>query len=257
MRRTAKRRNKDAAMRLKEMERAMKASSTKIATLGIAMFLAACASGEVTNKQSVAEQIVLEKPGRIIVYDIAATASDVPPSSTMTGHYQQHSEAQTAKEIQEGRQLGAQVASLLVQELKKNGIYAERAGQGLPARQGDVLVSGQFFAIDEGSRTRRVVIGFGKGASELQTHVEAYLLTPQGHRLIATQSIDAGGGKMPGLALPGAMAVVTGSPVGLVVGGVMTIKRERGSETMSGGASRTAAAVADQIKSFYQSHGWL
>lgn len=225
--------------------------------IGFATMLGACASSEVTNVQSNAAQMVLEKPGRIIVYDIAATAADVPASSNMTGHYEQHSEPQTAEEIQMGRQLGAQLAGMLVEELKKQGIYAERAGQGLPARQGDVLIAGQFFAVDEGSRRRRVVIGFGKGASNLQTHIEAYLLTPQGHQLIATQSVDSGGGKMPGLAVPGAMAVVTGSPIGLAVGGALAIKRELGSEKMTGAASRTASTVADQIKAFYQARGWI
>lgn len=223
----------------------------------IAAILSGCASGKVTGGQSNADSIILVKPGRIIVYDIAATAADVPPSSTMAGHYEQHSEPQSAEDIRKGRLLGAQVAGMLVEELLKVGIYAERASQGLPPRLGDVLVTGQFFAIDTGSQRRRLVIGFGRGANSLQTHIEAFLLTSQGHLLFVDQSIGSGGSKAPGLVVAGTMAVVTGNPVGLIVGSALAIRREMGSEKMSGAARRTAEVIADQVEALYKSRNWL
>ena len=83
---------------------------------------------------------------------------------------------QTADEIKVGRQLGAQVAANLVRKFLDMGMPAQRAGQGPPPQLGDVLITGQFISIEEGDRAKRIFIGFGKGSSELQTHVEGYLV---------------------------------------------------------------------------------
>ncbi len=56
--------------------------------LGLAV-LVGCASSEITQRQSYAAQERMPRPGRIIVYDISATASDVPATAAITGSYGQ------------------------------------------------------------------------------------------------------------------------------------------------------------------------
>ncbi len=142
--------------------------------LGLAV-LVGCASSEITQRQSNAAQEQIARPGRIIVYDIRATPSEVPATAAITGSYSQRQSPQTADEIKFGRQLGAQVAANLVRKILDMGMPAQRAGQGPPPQLGDVLITGQFISIEEGDRAKRAFIGFGKGSSELQTHVEGYL----------------------------------------------------------------------------------
>ncbi len=226
--------------------------------LGLAV-LVGCASSEITQRQSYAAQERMPRPGRIIVYDISATASDVPATAAITGSYGQRQSPQTADEIRIGRQLGERVAANLVRTILAMGLPAQRAGHGPPPQIGDVLITGQFISIEEGDRAKRLIIGFGKGAGEVQTHIEGYLVTPQGHRLLGSRQVATAGGSKPGLIVPGIVAVATRNPIGLIVRGVIGVKDEKkgGSETLEGAAKRTADEVAKELKAIFRRQGWM
>jgi len=233
-------------------------SRTMICMLALAV-LAGCASSEITQRRSYAAQDRLPRPGRIIVYDIRATATDIPASAAITGHYSLPETPQTAQEIKVGRQLGAQVAQGLVRKILDMGMPAQRAGRGPPAQLGDVLITGQFITIKEGDRANRVIIGFGAGSAELKTHIEGYLVTERGHRLLGTRQVGTAGKKTPGLLVPGIVTAATGSPIGLIAVGVMSIKGEKkkGSETLKGAAKRTTDEIAKELKKIFQRQGWI
>ncbi len=233
-------------------------SRTMICTLALAV-LAGCASSEITQRQSYSAQDRLPRPGRNIVYDIRATATDIPASAAITGHYSLPETPQTAQEIAVGRQLGAQVAQGLVRKILDMGMPAQRAGSGPPAQLGDVLITGQFITIKEGDRANRVIIGFGAGSAKLKTHIEGYLVTERGHRLLGTRQVGTAGKKTPGLLVPGIVTAATGSPVGLIAVGVMTIRGEKkkGSETLEGAAKRTSDEIAKELKKIFQRQGWI
>ncbi len=226
--------------------------------LGLAV-LVGCASGETTQRQSYAAQERIPRPGRIIVYDINATPSDVPATAAITGSYSQRQSPQTAQEIQVARQLGDRVAANLVRKILDMGMPAQRAGHGPPPQLGDVVITGEFISIEEGDRAKRIFIGFGKGSSELRTHVAGYLVTFAGYRLLGARKVATAGGKKPGLIVPGIVAVATGSPVGLIVRSVIGIKDEKkkGSETLEGAAKRTADEVAKELKAAFRKQGWI
>ena len=231
---------------------------TVICMLALAM-LAASASSEITRRQSYAAQERLPRPGRIIVYDIAATPADVSATAAITGYSSRRQSPQTAQEVQVGRQLGHQVAHTLVREILKMGMPAQRAGHGPLPQFGDVLITGQFISIDEGDRTKRVIIGFGKGSAEVKTHIEGYLVTERGHRLLGTRQVSAAGKKRPGLIVPGIVTAATGNPVGLIVMSVMKLKGEskKGSQTLTGVAKRTAKEIAKELKIIFRRQGWI
>jgi hypothetical protein len=226
--------------------------------LGLAV-LVGCASSETTQRQSLAALERIPQPSRIIVYDIRATPSDIPATAAVTGSYSQRQTPQTAEEIQVGRQLGARVAAKLVRQILDMGLPAERAGHGPAPQLGDALITGQFISIDEGDRAKRVFIGFGKGSAKLQTHIEGYLVTSAGHRLLGSRQVTTAGGKMPGLIVSGAVGAATGSPVGLLVNSALTLKGEKkeGSETLEGAARRTADEIAKELKTIFRGHGWI
>jgi Domain of unknown function (DUF4410) len=219
--------------------------------------LGACASSDVTGRQAYSEQEKIARPGRVIVYDFAATPTDIPPSAGITGHYSVRQTPQTSKEIQLGRQLGAQVSNKLVREILDMGMPAQRAGKGPPPRIGDILITGQFISIDEGSRTKRVIIGFGKGGGELRTHVQGYLVTRSGHRLLGSREIATAGGKKPGMLVPAIGAIAMANPVGLIVGGAINLHKESGPETIKAAASRTAEEIAKELKTAFRRRGWI
>ncbi len=226
--------------------------------LGLAM-LVGCASSQTTQRQSNAAEERISRPGRIIVYDIRATPNEVPATAAITGSYSQRQSPQTADEIRVGRQLGNLVAANLVRKILDMGMPAQRAGHGPPPQFGDVLITGQFISIDEGDRTKRVFIGFGKGSGELLTHIEGYLVARDGHRLLGSRQVATAGGKKPGLIVPGIVAVATSSPVGLIVRSAISVKDEKkgGAETLEGAAKRTADEMAKELKTIFRQQGWI
>ena len=218
--------------------------------------VAGCASTKVTNRQRY-EGEKIARPDRIIVHDFAATPADIPAGS-VPHQYAVQSTPPTAEEIEVGRKLGAQVAQDLVAEILGMGLLAVRpAGQPAP-RVGDIVIMGYFESVDTGSAAKRVVLGFGSGAAELKTSVEGYLMTDKGLRLLGSSQVDSGGGKTPGVAVPLVVAVATGNPIGLIVGGAMKVGGEvTGKTTIEGTAKRTAKEIAKELRVAFQKQGWI
>jgi Domain of unknown function (DUF4410) len=111
-----------------------------------------------------------------------------------------------------------------------------------------LIVNGQFVAIDEGNETKRVMIGFGRGASELKTHV-IISSTTAGHSMVVLEfDLDSQSNKMPG-------ALVTGGG-SLAVGTAVSAVGDRGSK-IEADAARMGKLVAKQIKGFMTEQKWI
>jgi hypothetical protein len=228
------------------------------AMLSLVVTLAGCASTEVTDRQSYRGGRIA-RPDRILVHDFAASPSDLPAWSDVRGRHPEPSQPRTREEIAAGRELGGLVASQLVEEIREMGIPAARTAAASAPRRGDVVLVGYFESIDEGSRLKRVVIGFGSGTAELKTQVEGYLKTDEGMRKLGAGAVDSGGaGKMPGVVVPIIVTAVTANPVGLIVGGVVKAEGElTGRTTIEGSARRTADAIAEELRAVFRKNGWI
>jgi hypothetical protein len=215
-----------------------------------------CASTEVTERERY-QGAKLARPDRIIVYDFTANPTDVPPESALAGHLA-GAPKPTPQQLEVGRKLGAEVAQELVADLQGMGLPAVRAAGQPPPRPDDIVLRGYFVSVDEGRAGRRVLVGFGSGAAELRTAVEAYQMTPQGLRPLGRGEIRSGGGDMPGMVLPLAVVAATANPIGLVVGGAVKATGEvTGSETIEGAAKRTADEIAAQLRTAAEEQGWI
>src|SRR4030095_15130289 len=138
-----------------------------------------CTSTKVTDREKY-EGRRLARPNRIVVHDFAYTTAGLPQWSEARDRVAASRTPLSAEQIETGRQLGSQVAADLVAEIREMGLPAFRSA-GQPAlKQGDIALVGYFASIDEGSRMKRVVIGFGSGTAELTTRVEGYLATDSG-----------------------------------------------------------------------------
>jgi hypothetical protein len=218
--------------------------------------LAGCASTEVTSRQSYAGP-ALPRPDRIIVRDFGATAREMPADSALAADFDA-TLPQTAEDVEVGRELGAKVAERLAAKLRDMGLPAVEAAEAAPARPGEIVVEGDFYAIEEGSAGRRVLVGFGSGAAELRTAVEVYRMTPDGLRHLAGGTTGSAGGGTPGMAAPLAVYAATGNPLGLIVVGAMKLRGERtGSSAIEGAAERTAGEIAAQLRAGAEEQGWI
>lgn len=218
--------------------------------------LGGCASTEVTSRQAYTGP-ALPRPERIIVNDFGATPADIPADSALTAVAAAPA-PQTVEDVEIGRRLGAEIAEQLTANLRAAGLPAVQAAGQAPPRAGDIVIEGNFYGIEEGSAGRRVLLGFGTGAAELRTAVEAYRMTPEGLRHLAGGTTDSSGGKTPGLVMPLAVAAATANPLGLVVAGAVKLRREQtGANTIEGAAKRTADEIAAQLKTGARKQGWI
>ncbi len=136
-----------------------------VLAMSVAVYaLLGCASSKVSERRAYAAGDRLPRPSRIIVHNIAATPEDIPSDSPLSGVYDQRTKPQGAKEIELGRNLGRRVAEELVKEILALGLPAERAGSGPPPGNGDVLIKGALVSLNKGSRTARMLVGFGAAA---------------------------------------------------------------------------------------------
>jgi hypothetical protein len=221
------------------------------------LVLAGCASTNVTERQAYTGE-KLARPDRIIVYDFAATPDEVHAESALPTATAGAATPQTPKDIEEGRKLGAEVARQLVVDLQNMGLPAVQAvGQPQP-QVGDIVIKGSFVSVEEGSAGKRVLLGFGAGASDLRTVVEGYQMTAQGLRKLGGGELNSGGNKTPGMVAPLVVAAATANPIGLVVvGGMKAYGEASGSSTIEGRAKATADQIAAQLKVAAQKQGWI
>lgn len=231
----------------------MSRSITVAACLLSCAMLSACASSRVSDSYDSPVADTVPRPARIIVYDIAATADDIDATAQIAGYYDDWEISQTPEELALGRELGAMVSSRLADRLVGMGMTAQRAVDAPAPDFGDVVISGQLFSVIEGSRGKRVVIGFGAGSAELNVRVNGYVVTETGLQQLGARQVRTRGGRFPGVALP----IARSSPVGLAANSAMKVRAERGPETLEAAATRAAERIAEDLRLVFADHGWL
>ena len=231
----------------------MKPLGTATSPLLALLLVVGCASsgGHLGDEQ-------IPPPGRIIVYDFAASPADLPADSAVTGNYEESTTPQTAEEVELGRQLGDRLAARLVRDIRAMGLAVERAGSGLPPHAGDLVIRGEFVSIDEGSRTKRMLIGFGAGTSNVQTLVEVYQVTATGLQPLGSHEVEAGGGRMPGMLVPVSLGAAFGNVmVGSALGGANVGKQVVFPSSLERAADRTADEVSTALAAEFERRGWI
>jgi len=225
--------------------------------LSIVLLMAGCASTKITQRDEIVTGEIA-RPGTIWVHDFAATPADVPNESVFAGQEIEHLTPQTPQQIAAGRQLGEEIAAQLVTQIRAMGMHAERASAATKPRINDIVIRGYLVSIVEGSAAKRIVIGFGSGASDLKVAAEGFQETAHGLRKLGSGSTDATGGKAPGADLGVLGLIATHNPAGLIISsGIKIYGEESGRSTVKGRAAQTAKEIADVLKKRFQEQGWI
>ena len=232
----------------------------RIATIVTCLFVIIVAAGCASTKVTSRDELVtgqLPRPAHIWVYAFAATAADVPAESALAGQ-SEDATSQTAEHIANGRELGAQIATELVQQIRGMGLPAELGMMGTTPQINDIVIRGYLISYEEGSAAKRVAIGFGSGESEMKVAAEGFQMTAQGLRKLGSGTTASGSSKTPGTAVGLATLLATHNPAGLIVGtGVKVYGEESGKSTVEGRAKATAKEIADVLKKRFQEQGWI
>jgi hypothetical protein len=221
------------------------------------LVIAGCASTKVTSRDEAAVG-KLPRPNTIWVYDFAATPADVPDESALAGQHSGHNPPQTAEQIKTGRQLGAEIETELVKLIRGMGMPAEHAVKETKPQINDLVIRGYLVSFNKGSAAKRILIGFGSGASDLKLAVEGFQMTAQGLRKVGSGTTDSEGGKTPGADLGVLGLIATHNPAGLIVSSGLKIYEEKsGKSKVTGRAEQTAKEIADILKKRFQEQGWI
>jgi hypothetical protein len=198
----------------------------------------------------------------IVVYNFAVSPSEVTLNQSVFQRiYRSVSSPETAqKEQQEAADKAAQaVSDTLVKKLQGLGFTVENLPRGTPAPNDALVVDGQFVNIDEGNRARRLVIGFGAGASKLDTAVQVIQLSGEVQQTLLDFKTHAESGKMPGAAFTmGAGAAAQGGLTAATVGasaGLGAAKTYRSS--MDFLADNTADQIYNYMTEYFAGQGWI
>jgi hypothetical protein len=221
-----------------------------------AVCLCACAS-TVVHPETRMRKFGLPRPQQIIVYDFAVTESEVTegPIKKMLG------EASGASQTQQERKIGRQVANVLAEELVRGlrefGFSVEQKPRGTPIGSHQLLIDGEFLDIGEGNRLGRLVIGFGMGASRVDT--EAHIYYGPRRRDLLDFRTHSDSGSLPGAAATmGAGAAVEG---GITAGMAVASAAEGAFKEYHSEVERMAAHSADQavayLSEFFAEQGWI
>lgn len=235
----------------------MKVFRLSLAWLLVAAAVSSCASTEVTEQQQYQGE-KLARPDQVIIHDFTRNPADVPAESSFAAQNAIASTTPTEEQLATTSALGAEVAKQVTAQLRGAGLPAvQAAGQSSP-RIDDIVIRGYFVSEDEGSATKRMLVGFGSGNAKLTTAVEGFQMTLQGLRLLGSGEVEDGGSKTPGVILPLAVMAATANPIGLAVSGTVKLAGEAtGATTIEGAAKRTADEISSQLIEAAKRRGWI
>ena len=109
------------------------------------------------------------------------------------------------------------------------------------------LVRGEFVTVKQGSRLLRSAVGFGAGATKMETRVQVYDLAQNPDTPFLTFSTTGGSN-----AEPGAILALTTDPLELAVGGVSGVAHGLNEDT-----KRTAREITAELSNYMYNRGWI
>ena len=226
--------------------------------LGLALVVGLCVGCATARVKTIQENrsATLPRPARVIVFDFDTGAADVVVASSPV----RRARRTVGLSAQEPDRLGDAVADALarrlVDEVSAIGLPAERAASAAPPSVNDVVIQGQFVRIDEGSRTRRFVLGFGLIGTELRTQVEIFQVTAAGWQPIQQFDTVATGSRLPGagpvLAAGAVASTVVTSAIGSSTGGASGELRV----SIDADARRTSAEISKKVSELSSAQRW-
>jgi len=151
----------------------------------------------------------MPRPREVLVYGFTIDPNSIQLDSGMKARLAAMSgSADPQAERQElAYQITSAISETLVDAINRMGLIAVPAAPGAAARPGDVLIQGQIIRVTAANATRRAIVGFGAGKSEIYANVQVLRAEPGGYaQPLQTYDANANSGRTPGLALGAAGA---------------------------------------------------
>ncbi len=235
-------------------------SAAKAAYASFVFLLIGCAAATITPQETAPSSVAVQRPDKIVVYDFSVAAEDVTENQGIlqkaySAVANKDEEQKEADKLETGREAAHELSKNLVTRLQELGFNAENQPRGTPAGGNALIIDGQFLSADEGNRARRLVIGFGAGASKLETQVTVSQVPAAGApNQVLSFKTHADSGKMPGAAVTmGAGAAAQGAAAATAVTGAAKAY----SSMLSTLADKTAKQITAYLSEYFATQGWI
>src|SRR5262249_18329029 len=116
------------------------------------------------------------------------------------------------------------LAVAIVEELRKRGIRADRAGARTTPPRDAILVKGQFVTVTDEGDSQHMALGLGPASSTLRIQVQSYQWTESGLRRITEREVGGQGAPPPAQASQGAAPP---RPAVVISGGLTFVLRSQ------------------------------
>ena len=195
----------------------------------------------------------LPRPDRIVIQDFAASG-DIVIDDSLAARLRERSilhpgSADDADPNAVIRKMRDSFAKSFNSLFDKQNIVTDRVPD-VSAIPGPVLiVQGEFVAVNQGNATKRIMLGFGRGASHIRAHVVISLVSEGRKTLLLDCNINSQSGKKPGAIIGMGSGTVA---VGAAAGDVGDSKA-----TVLGDASRMGKLVAKQTEAVMVAQKWI
>jgi hypothetical protein len=232
------------------------------ATALLALPVTGCSQPKVVEEQAYTGPR-LPSPSRILVRDFVVSPSDVRLDQGIRGQVEQglSSASPTDQRLDAARAAASALAEALVQALRASpDLPVERVPPNAAPMPGrSLLVDGRLLAVDEGNRTQRRLIGFGRGQGRMEAETMLFWLeagaTP---RLLESFDGSTDSGHAPGMAASlGAGAAARRLATSAAVGGGMNAAIEGSRADDIDEARRIGTALGARVKQFCIAQGWI
>jgi hypothetical protein len=200
--------------------------------------------------------VVERRPQVVLVYPFAVDPAEVQLPSGVLARLNSEGQDPVAERVTIADSVRSIITNTLVDAFTRMGLPARAAYPGEAPPPGAVFVQGQITRINAGNSTRRAVIGFGAGESQIEAGVNVARALPGGLvRPLESYSADATSGRTPGLAL-GAASAAAGH-VAMAVAGSAAGTAARSRTGLDQEAENLGKNVATDVGQFFASEGWI
>ncbi len=162
-----------------------------------------------------------------------------------------------ARQREIARAVSETLTAELVHGLRQTGLRVESTATSNQVDDNDLVIEGRFLQIDEGSPLRRWLIGFGSGASRIETRIAGY--RGKGRQKVIEFATRADSGKLPGAVatVPAAAVAPSGLATGITIGSAAASAANGAPSQIGAMAAASAQQAARFLAQFFAEQGWL
>ena len=190
---------------------------------------------------------MLPKPTQVVIQDFTKTSSIVTDEAASHHHHRSDSNVTPDELVQ---QLQDNFTKTLIGRFKKMNVECVRVQDASTITGPALIVQGEFTTIAPGNPRARIIIGFGRGASDLKTHVTISEVVNGQRTILLDCNIDSQSGKKPG-------AILSTNGAGFAVGVAIGHFGDKRSATVQADASRMAKLIGKQTKAIMIAQQWI